>query len=224
MSIDQKIPLTQSMNLFTDRKIQDAFLANGRQFPCHVVSAAGSIVTVAFDITLPNQTLPNITVPVFGPQYIRYPLQAGDAGMVVAADASIAFAAGLSQGKGQPDSTNWGNLAQLVFLPIGNQNWFSVDGNILFMYGPNGVELTTKNRDCTLLLTSSGIVINLNGGNLTVNNGNVTMAGNLTVDGSITGLNGMAITGTATNNGTNIGSTHVHGGVQSGSSNTATPH
>lgn len=225
MSIEQKIPLTQTLNLLTDRKIQDAFQAQGRQFPCHVVSAQGSIVTVAFDISLPNKTLPNITVPVFGPQYIRYPLQPNDQGFLIAADATLSFNSGLNQGKAAgADNTNWGNMSQLMFMPIGNKNWFSVDGNVLFMYGPNGVELTTKNRDCTLILTSTGVAINLNGGNLTVSNGNVTMTGNLTVDGSITGLNGMAITGAATNNGTNIGSTHVHGGVQAGGSNTSTPH
>ena len=45
-----------------------------------------------------------------------------------------------------------------------------------------------------------------------VTNGNVAIVGNLTV------------TGTMTNNGVNVGSTHVHGGVQTGGSNTAVPH
>lgn len=51
----------------------------------------------------------------------------------------------------------------------------------------------------------------------------------LTVDGPITGAAGLTITGATalqgvTSNGVNVGSTHVHGGVQSGSSNSAVPH
>jgi phage baseplate assembly protein gpV len=33
----------------------------------------------------------------------------------------------------------------------------------------------------------------------------------------------LSVTGTMTNNGVNVGSTHVHGGVQSGGSPTGTP-
>jgi hypothetical protein len=211
-NVNQKIPVSQSLNQLVDRKIDDASLMSGRQYPCKVVGVTGSVVTVAFDVTLPNQNLPQITVPVFGPEYIRYPIQVGDLGFLVSADVSIAKISGLGGGTASPDDTNWGNMSQLVFFPIGNKNWFSVDGNVLFMYGPNGVELTTSNRDCTLVLSSTGISINLNGGNLTVNNGNVTINGNVTTNGTLT------------NNGTNVGSTHVHGGVQAGGSNTSTPH
>jgi hypothetical protein len=65
------------------------------------------------------------------------------------------------------------------------------------------------------------------------------MNGNLTVNGLITGTNGFAIsggtggtmsvngniatTGTITNNGKNIGSTHEHSGVTTGSGNTGAP-
>jgi len=64
-------------------------------------------------------------------------------------------------------------------------------------------------------------------GNVTMTTaGNISMstpgdmaieAANLTIDANI------ATTGTLTNNGVNISSTHVHGGVQSGSSNTSVP-
>ena len=65
------------------------------------------------------------------------------------------------------------------------------------------------------------------------------MYGNLLVHGTITGDNGFSIsggtsgtmnvngniisTGTITNNGKAIGSTHTHGGVQTGSGTTGTP-
>jgi len=136
-------------------------------------------------------------------------------------------------------------LGGLVFMPIGNKNWFSVNGQYLVLYGIDGVEITTKQQDVKLTLNHSGITIDLYGGNLIVNNGNTTMNGNLTVNGLITGTNGFHITGgtggtmnitgdinqtgnfentgTLTNNGKNVGSTHEHSGVQSGSSNTGAP-
>jgi len=46
----------------------------------------------------------------------------------------------------------------------------------------------------------------------------IEFTGNVQVDGNV-GVNGSLL-----NNGTNVGSTHVHGGIQPGSSNTATPH
>jgi len=234
--INQKIPFAQSLNSFTERKVAESAWGN-QSLPCHVVSVSGSIVTVAFDVLSGKITMPQVTMPVFGPEYIRYPIQVGDKGYAMSATASLRGQSGL--GTGVADFTDPGNLTSLVFMPIGNKNWFTVDGNILFMYGINGVEITTKNQDVTLLLNHSGITINLGGGNLIINNGNTTMNGNLTVNGLITGTNGFAIsggsggtmnvtgniatTGTITNNGKNIGSTHTHSGVTTGSGNTGVP-
>lgn len=53
--------------------------------------------------------------------------------------------------------------------------------------------------------------------------GNATISGTLTVSGAVTTLAGLAVTGTLTNNGTNVGSTHRHGGVQTGSGTTGVP-
>lgn len=208
--INQKIPFQQSLNSFAQRKVSKALQMLGQALPARVVGVAGSIVTVAFDVTPPDGVvLPQVTIPIFGGEWIRYPTQVGDKGFVIPADVSLRHVSGL--GTGIPDLTDPGNLTALVFMPVGNANWFSVNPNYLVLYGKTGVEITTPNLDCTLTLTSSGIVINLNGGNLTINNGNTTMNGNLTV------------TGTITNNGKNIGSTHTHSGVQPGSGNTGAP-
>lgn len=51
-----------------------------------------------------------------------------------------------------------------------------------------------------------------------VTEGNVTIKGNLTLTGNFTS------TGTMTNNSVNVGSTHVHNGVQTGAGNTGVPH
>lgn len=53
--------------------------------------------------------------------------------------------------------------------------------------------------------------------------GNATISGTLAVSGAITALAGLAVTGGLTNNSKNVGSTHVHSGVQTGASNTGAP-
>jgi len=243
MTQAQKTPIAIGLNNFTQKKIEDHLQTTGQILPCTVVSVTGSIVTVKFEIETGDLTIPQITVPIAESQYTRLPIQPGDQGICMAANTRLGGITGLGQGLaplGQPS-----NLGGLVFLPISNKNWFTVNGQYLFLYGPQGVEITTINQDCTLVLNSSGITINLNGGNLIVNNGNTTMNGNLTVNGLITGTNGFAIsggtggtmnitgninqtgnfqnTGTLTNNGKAVGSTHTHGGVQTGTGTTGTP-
>lgn len=236
MSFEQKSPLAKSLNDFAEQKINDAMQLVGKNLPCSVTEVQGSIVTVKFELYNIPFTLPPITIPVFGPEYIRYPIQVGDKGFCVAPDASLRSMSGL--GTGIADLTQPASLSSLVFFPIGNKNWFSVNGQYLVMYGPDGVILSTSNMDCMLTLTHDGITINLNGGNLVINSGDTTMNGNLTVNGLITGTEGfnisggdttaqvtgnVDITGTLTNNGKLVGSTHTHSGVQTGSGNTGAP-
>lgn len=243
MSQAQKTPLAVGLNNFTQKKIEDYQQTLGQILPCHVTAVEGSIVTVAFDVLAGNLTIPEVTCAIAEPEYIRIPVQVGDKGVCLSADTRLGAVTGLGQGLA-PLSTA-GNLGGLFFVPLGNKNWFSVNGQYLFMYGPDGVELTTINQDCKLTLNSSGININLNGGSLYIQNGNTTMTGNLLVEGSITGQGGFYIsggtgatmqitgdisqtgnfsnTGTLTNNGKNVGSTHTHGGVQTGGGNTGAP-
>lgn len=53
--------------------------------------------------------------------------------------------------------------------------------------------------------------------------GAVEVAGKFTYKAGMTGSGGADISGTMKNNGANVGSTHTHGGVQSGGSKTSTP-
>jgi len=53
--------------------------------------------------------------------------------------------------------------------------------------------------------------------------GNATISGTLSVSGQVTALAGLAVTGPLTNNSVNVGSSHVHSGVQAGPSNTGGP-
>ena len=237
MSLAQKIPYAPSINNFVERKVEDFQNTLGQILPCSVVAVNGSIVTVNFEVLNGNLTLPQVSCPIAESQYTRLPIQVGDKGVCIAANTRLGGISGLGQGLAPLSEPS--NLGGLIFMPISNKNWFSVNGQYLVLYGPQGVEITTINQDCKLTLTSSGITIDLNGGNLYVNNGNTTMTGNLTVQGKITGQGGFAIsggtggtmnvtgnivsTGTITNNGKNIDSTHTHSGVQTGSGNTGTP-
>jgi hypothetical protein len=151
-----KTPLSKSLPELTQKKILDAMHLTGKSLPCHVISVDGAIVTVAFDVSS-DFTLPQVTVPLFGPEYIRYPIQSGDKGAVIAFDARLGGNSGL--GSGVPDLSQPANLTALVFLPFGNTEWASVDPDAVTIYGPNGVVLRDTGSNCTFVLTPTTITI-----------------------------------------------------------------
>lgn len=207
-SIDQKVPLFQSLNYHTDRKVGSAFQTSGRAYPCSVVSVVSSgIVTVKFEIDAGALTLPQVTIPLFGPEYIRYPIQVEDKGFAIPADASLRAMSGL--GTGIADLSEPGNLTALVFLPIGSTKWSTVDPNAVTIYGPNGVVLRDTGSYSTIVLTPNGVVIT---GQNTVSL--VCGSSSVTVTPS-----GVSIVGTLTINGQAY-LAHEHSGVQAGGSNT----
>jgi hypothetical protein len=188
----QKTPFAGSINDFARAKAQDAIQLTGRSLPCSVVQAQGAIVRVKFEVQSSVFTLPNVTVPLFGPEYIRYPIQKGDKGVVFAADAYLGGMSGL--GGGVADLTQRANLSTLVFFPIGNKAWTIVDPNAVTIYGPNGVVFRDTNSASTFTLTPSGMTLKTN--NFTLNCGGtqvavspagVVITGNLTVTGTVIG-------------------------------------
>lgn len=104
----------------------------------------------------------------------------------------------------------------------------------------DGVEMRTESRSTYIKLTDGTIFIKgdiIHDGD-TQQTGNLDRTGTSTTTGKITGQGGMQVsggagvemtgsithnTGTITSNGKNIGSTHTHGGVQTGTSNTSGP-
>ena len=244
MTPDQKIPFGLAISSFTASQSASAVQSQGRAWPCYVTKVEGSIVTVKFDI-LTEDALPEVTIPVFGPEYIRYPIQLGDKGFVVPADVSLRNMSGLGLADTPPDFSNPGNLTALVFLPMGNKNWSAVDGNALVMYGPNGCVIRDTGSGCVITLTPSGVTtvvgsttIEVVGSKVTMTTPEVIINGKLTVHGLITGDQGFNITGgattaqvtgnvnivgTLTNNGKLVGSTHQHSGVTTGSGTTGAP-
>jgi hypothetical protein len=205
MANAQKIPLVLSLNAAMSRASESRVHQLGKCLPCSVVSVDGALITVKFEVKADPLTLPQVQMPLFGPEYVRYPIQAGDKGFAISADAYLGQMSGL--GDGTADFAVQPNLSTLAFMPCGNKNWRSVDHDAVVIYGPNGVVLQDANQTCTITLTPSGVVINLGSNPLTITAQNITLdsAGNLVVKGNIT----WGATPTHAE-------THTHSGVQTG--------
>ena len=236
--IEQKVPFQKSISEAANRQINDAIQLKGKSLPCSVVSVDGAIITVKFEVES-EFTLPQVSVPLFGPEYIRYPIQPGDKGVVFAADARLGGMSGL--GPGVASLTQPASLSALVFMPIGNINWESVDPQAVTVYGPNGVVLRDTGSGAVITLTPTGILavvgatqFEITGTGITMTATNITLNGNIILDGPITQTN----TGGGGTTATMIGplhvtndvtagaislDTHVHSGVQGGSGNTGGP-
>lgn len=153
----QKTPLAQSLGLWQQKGIASALQLLNKALPCKVVSVSGAIITVSFAVNSPF-TLPQVSIPLFGPEYIRYPIQPGDLGMTIAADARLGGVSGLSSAVA--DLVDPANLTALAFLPLGNAEWSAVNPQALVMYGPDGVVLRDSGSSSTFVLTPTTIAIN----------------------------------------------------------------
>jgi hypothetical protein len=216
MSIEQKVPFAVSISNLIQNKLGENEQAFGFQLPCRVIAVDGAIVTVNFEIDTNGEfTFPPVTCPIAQSTYIRLPVQVGDLGMCIAANARLGGVTGLGQGLaplGLPF-----NLGALVYVPIGNADWSTVDPNAVNINAPNGVVLRDTNNNCTITLLPSGVTVSIGSTSLVVNSTGVTVNGKFTVNGDV------ATTGALTNNGISVGSTHKHSGVQTGGSNTGNP-
>lgn len=161
----QKTPLGISLNRWGRGKAMDAIQELGKSLPATVVSVMGSIVQVKFEVQS-KFTLSNVTIPLIGCEYARPPIQPGCRGFVIAADAYLGGMSGI--GGGVADLTPPANLTALVFAPIGNRGWTTVDPNAYVIYGPNGVVLKSQDGATTLTLTPGGVVVTT-GGDFVVN-------------------------------------------------------
>lgn len=157
MTINQRLNFAKSMNNFAEEKIAEAMQLVGKVLPATIVRQSGKMVTVSFSLTNIPFTLPQVTIPLFGPQYVRYPMQPGDRGVVIPADTYIGGMSGL--GGGVADLTQPANLSALVYLPISHTEWQDVDGQVVTVYGPEGVTLRDSSSNTTFLLKPDSIAI-----------------------------------------------------------------
>jgi hypothetical protein len=188
-----KTPFVNTLDLFDRRRLGDAFQKYGQMLPVKVTKIISSgICEVAFQINDPVfTTLPPATVPLLGPEYIRYPTQVGDVGYVTASNVDLAPTAGFSTGMANLNQPF--NLESLVFVPIANTNWSPVggSGNATVLYGVSGggviLQDSKTGSKTTLTLTASGVVIQVaSGDSVKVTKGGtpsqvVTVGGNSSV-------------------------------------------
>lgn len=186
MSIDSKINFSRNMHGFVSDRITQAMQMKGKILPAEVVARNDNMITVKFLLRDIPWTLPQVTIPLFGPQYVRYPMQTGDRGIVIPADTYLGGVSG--QGGGVADMTPPPNLGALVFLPVSNTEWQSVDPDMLTAYGPEGVTLRDSSAKTTFILRPDSIAI-VTPDTFKVSAGSSTLT--LNVQGwSLTGSNG----------------------------------
>jgi hypothetical protein len=247
----QKLWLGGAANRVAQRHVNDAVAQLGYALPCSVVAVMGSIVTINFEVTT-KFTLPQITVPVFGPEYIRYPIQKGCKGVAFPASVGIGNVTGLGPASA-PVFKAPGNLSALVFFPVGNKDFSTTDDpNSLVLYGPDGVIIRTLDKTSTVTVNETGVTakgattaaLAVGTINVEIINGVIFMNGPVVFTNTVSGQEGgggiinfgdatitttgpanvgtLASTGDVTAGGISVES-HVHSGVQTGGGDTGPP-
>lgn len=172
----QKTPLIQSLAKAAALQAQKSAWSGGKSYPCTVDQVIGpGIVVVNFEMTNQPFTLHKIKMPVAKPPYIQYPIQKGDKGVAMSADAVLGAMSGLGGGNPNPQ-TPVGNLSALVFVWVGNSSEQFVN--------PEAVTILEPTGNCAFQVSPSGAFI-------TGPNGNLTVEGNVAVG---TGASGSFVT------------------------------
>lgn len=97
--------------------------------------------------------------------------------------------------------------------------WFDADNGVKLI-SPNPIQAVADNGGSnppTVTMNSSGIVLSFGGHSITINSSGIA------ISGAVTGDNTATFSGEGTFNGGHTVSAHKHGGVSSGSSQTAPP-
>lgn len=139
-------------------------------------------------------------IPVFrfggGGFFIRFPVKPGDFGWLKATDRDMSLIMQRGGLEDWPNTLRQHSFSDGMFFPDTLKSWV-IDG---------------ANADALVIQSIDGSVcVSLHSGKVKIEAADVEVVGN------------MSVTGTMTNNGVNIGSTHVHSGVDAGPSNTGGP-
>lgn len=211
MSLDnaQKTPIVKSLNDWLSEGLKAAEAIRGKSWPASVtkIDSTNTIVTVKFELTNIPYTLPEVTCPLAGPEFIRFPIGVGTKGFVVSAGAYLGGVSGL--GGGTADLTPQPNLSTCVFYPIGNTGFSdTLDplAAILGLGAPNGSMLVNKSGHTRIQVDDMGIrfyineslagTINENGLQFTFNGNSVLIdAAGVTVNGDVVGIQGQSAVG-----------------------------
>ena len=145
-------------------------------------------------------------IPVFrfggGGFFIRFPVKPGDFGWLKATDRDMSLIMQRGGLEDWPNTLRQHSFSDGMFFPDTLKSWV-IDG---------------ANADALVIQSIDGSVcVSLHSGKVKIEAADIEMVGNVQVTGNV------AVTGTMTNTGTNVGSTHVHSGVDTGPSNTGGP-
>lgn len=202
---------------------------DSRAWPCTVLEARDGLeVKVSFTVDTVH-TLAPMWLPVFGPPYIRYPLQPGDTGLAIPSDVTLGSITAFGPST-QPREVKLEQLTNLVFLAVQRRSDVTmVNQQQLELYGPEGVLIHDTQFGSLIRLTPGEVVVERGLDTVTITgsgiefvtpafqvtspaitlNGQVTCTANLTVGADMTASGKSYLA-------------HVHSGVQNGPSNTGT--
>ena len=190
----QKTWLPLSLNRFGQKKAAEAIQLLGKALPASVAAiptAGVPIFTVKFEVNAAPFTIPNVTVPLFGPEWVRYPIGVGTKGVVFPADAYLGGVSGLGDGVAQIGQLP-GNLSALVFFPIGNSKWEANDEpETVLIYGPDGVVIRSVDKTAVMKVTKAENSWKPPAGQPIVLDSNVIIKGGLALRGRITSEDGV---------------------------------
>jgi hypothetical protein len=175
MSSAQKIPFARAINNWAQQKALDEIIKRGLALPGVVSAVSGAIITVKFQVS--GLAIDPVTMPLAGPQYIRFPIQVGDLGVAIPASVYLGGVSGL--GGGIADMTQRGNLSTLFWVPLGNANWTAPpgsDANTLTMYGHLALLLLDSiTGNSSVKLTATGLTLTFGTSSVTINASGITL-------------------------------------------------
>ena len=122
-------------------------------------------------------------MPIAESRYVRLPVKVGDQGIAVAASVRIGGITGL--GTGLAPLAPASNLGALVFLPVSNTAWTTLDPNAVVISASNGAIIRTDDGKAVVTIADDKITVAYQTINFVIDGSKVTINGNLQVNGTI---------------------------------------
>jgi hypothetical protein len=184
----QTTPLARTLTTFVQNEIARQLQLRGQSLPVSVVGIDGAFVTVKFEVQSPDFTFPNIKVPQAISRYARPPANIGDTGFVVSADVYLGGVTGLGGGYANFDRLD-SNLSTLVYFPLSNISWPSVNQNAYTITAPGGAVIQDDSGNSKITLTSSSITLQVGSNSIVIDASGVKIMGKDFLTHRHTGVN-----------------------------------
>jgi hypothetical protein len=157
MNLDEmRLPLQGSLSqmMKNGASQQDDSIAKPLTVSVTAVEANRMSVTVKVE-TSSGWSMPLIDVPVAGAEYIRYPIQVGDIGLLIPSKTPNGDASGAG---GQSSVRAQFNFSACYFQPVGNATWSPESADQVTMYGKGGVHIRLAHDESKQIDLSAGAV------------------------------------------------------------------